>query len=102
MCIAVLCCVVLCCVVLCCVDRFGKVVKVVTPSEDASHALRVEFASRRDAEMAIKRAGHFSGQTVNMAFDEPSGAPVVPSASGGGGGSAPSGGVSEGRRCAER
>lgn len=74
-------------------------VKVITPSEDTSRALRVEFASRRDAEMAIKRAGHFAGQTVSMTFDEPAATPTLTGegTSGVGGEQGPIGSGSEGR-----
>ena len=53
--------------------RYGHVTKV-TPEGD--NGVKVEFATRRDAEVAMKRGSSYSGQKISVTwFEEPYKAP---------------------------
>ena len=57
-----------CLVVITC--RFGRVMKITPVQAEGRSEVLVEFASRRDAEMAITRANQFNGQNVSLAWEE--------------------------------
>ena len=72
--------------------RFGKIMKI-CPC-DSSSDLLVEFATRRDAERAMRKAGIFQGQSLSLSWKEdlhpPVTAPAIAADGGGDGESAES------------
>ena len=50
--------------------RFGTIIDVATITEGTATKLKVEFASRYEAEQAVKKGGHFGGEGLELELPE--------------------------------